>query len=35
MSLAASLAVAAVLYRVWVRAGRPAGIRQVAAEAEA
>jgi len=35
VSLAASLAIAAVLHRVWVRAGRPAGIRDVAADAEA
>jgi len=34
VSLAASLAIAGGLYRVWVRAGRPGGIRDVAAEAE-
>ncbi len=34
VSLAASVLLAAVLYRFWVRAGRPGGIRQVAAEAE-
>jgi hypothetical protein len=33
-SLAAALAIAAVLYALWVRAGRPRGIRNVAAEAE-
>jgi len=35
VSLTAALAVAAILYRAWVRAGRPRGIRNVAAEAEA
>ncbi|MFG2882070.1 hypothetical protein ACGFYV_07055 [Streptomyces sp. NPDC048297] len=30
----AALAVAALLYRMWVKAGRPRGIRDVAAEAE-
>lgn len=35
VSLAASLVLAGGLYRVWVRAGRPGGIRDVAAEAEA
>lgn len=34
-SLAAAVLVAAVLYRLWVKAGRPRGIRDVAAEAEA
>ena len=34
ISLAAALGIAAVLYRAWVRAGRPRGIRNVAAEAE-
>lgn len=35
VSLAAALAIAAILYRAWVKAGRPRGIRNVAAEAEA
>ncbi|MGZ4493848.1 MAG: APC family permease [Nocardioides sp.] len=35
VSLVASLAIAGVLYRLWVRAGRPAGIRNLAAESEA
>jgi hypothetical protein len=35
LSLAAMLAIAAVLYRLWVRAGRPAGIEQVERLAEA
>jgi amino acid transporter len=34
VSLAASLAIAAILYRAWSKAGRPRGIRNVAAEAE-
>ncbi|MGZ6884270.1 MAG: APC family permease [Nocardioidaceae bacterium] len=34
VSLVASLAIAGVLYRLWVRAGRPAGIRNLAAESE-
>ncbi|WP_127354327.1 APC family permease [Actinacidiphila soli] len=34
-SLAAALAIAAVLYQMWVKAGRPRGIRNAAAEAEA
>lgn len=34
VSLAASLAIAVVLYRAWAKAGRPRGIRNVAAEAE-
>lgn len=34
VSLAAALLLAAVLHRVWVRAGRPGGIRNLAAEAE-
>jgi amino acid transporter len=33
-SLAAALIIAALLYGLWVRAGRPRGIRNVAAEAE-
>ena len=33
-SLAAALVIAAVLYGLWVRAGRPRGIRHVAAQAE-
>lgn len=33
-SLAAALAIAAILYRAWSKAGRPRGIRNVAAEAE-
>jgi hypothetical protein len=33
-SLAAALVIAAVLYVLWLRAGRPRGIRNVAAEAE-
>ncbi|MEU1629170.1 amino acid permease [Streptomyces sp. NPDC020096] len=33
-SLAAALIIAAVLYRLWVKAGRPRGIRNAAAEAE-
>ena len=35
VSLAAALLVAGVLYRIWVRAGRPGGIRDLAADAEA
>ena len=35
VSLTAALAIAATLYRAWSRAGRPRGIRNVAAEAEA
>ncbi|MGM7775455.1 hypothetical protein ACSVHC_05460 [Arthrobacter sp. KNU-44] len=34
VSLAAALAVAGLLYRLWTKAGRPRGIRNVAAEAE-
>ncbi|MDQ0632771.1 amino acid transporter [Arthrobacter pascens] len=34
-SLAAALAIAGVLYRAWSKAGRPPGIRNVGAEAEA
>jgi hypothetical protein len=34
VSLAAALAVAGLLYRAWTKAGRPRGIRNVAAEAE-
>lgn len=34
-SLAAAVVIAGVLYRLWVKAGRPRGIRDVAAEAEA
>ncbi|MFF2298614.1 hypothetical protein [Arthrobacter sp. NPDC058127] len=34
VSLAAALAVASLLYRAWTKAGRPRGIRNVAAEAE-
>ncbi|MDP9905985.1 hypothetical protein [Arthrobacter bambusae] len=34
VSLAAALAVAGLLYRLWTKAGRPRGIRDVAAEAE-
>ncbi len=34
VSLGASLLIAGVLYRFWVRAGRPGGVRDVAAEAE-
>lgn len=34
VSLVAALAIAAVLYRAWSKAGRPRGIRNVAAEAE-
>ena len=34
VSLGAALLVAAVLYRTWVRAGRPGGIRNLAAQAE-
>ncbi|MEO8284150.1 MAG: amino acid permease [Pseudarthrobacter sp.] len=34
VSLAAALAIAAVLYRAWVKAGKPRGIGNVAAEAE-
>jgi hypothetical protein len=33
-SLAASLAIAAVLYRMWIRAGRPRGIAAAVSEAE-
>jgi hypothetical protein len=35
VSVAVSLAIAAALYRFWVRAGRPRGVRNVAAEADA
>jgi amino acid transporter len=35
VSLAAALLVAGALYRTWVRAGRPGGIRDLAADAEA
>ncbi|WP_329001033.1 amino acid permease [Kribbella sp. NBC_00709] len=35
ISIGAALAIAAALYRMWVRSGRPRGIRNVAAEAEA
>ncbi|MFF7359216.1 amino acid permease [Streptomyces filipinensis] len=34
-SLVAAVVIAGVLYRLWVKAGRPRGIRDVAAEAEA
>jgi hypothetical protein len=34
-SLAASLVIAAVLYRLWVKAGRPRGVRDAAADGEA
>ena len=34
-SLIAALAIAGILYVVWVRAGRPTGIRNITAEAEA
>ncbi|MER8162094.1 hypothetical protein [Streptomyces sp. NPDC094472] len=34
-SLVAAVAIAAVLHRMWVKAGRPRGIRDVTAEAEA
>jgi hypothetical protein len=34
VSLAASLLMALALHRIWVRAGRPRGIGNVAAEAE-
>jgi hypothetical protein len=34
VSLAAALLVAAMLYALWVRAGRPRGIRNAAAQAE-
>lgn len=34
VSLAAALLTAAVLHRIWVRAGKPAGIRNLAADAE-
>ncbi|MFB9454540.1 amino acid permease, partial [Streptomyces antimycoticus] len=34
-SLVAAVAIAAVLHRRWVKAGRPRGIRDVTAEAEA
>lgn len=34
VSLAAALAIAAILYRAWSKTGRPRGIRNVAAEAE-
>lgn len=33
-SLAAALVIAAVLYQLWVRAGRPSGVRELSAEAE-
>ena len=33
-SLVAALAIAGALHLIWVRAGRPAGIRNVTAEAE-
>ncbi|MEE4588974.1 MULTISPECIES: hypothetical protein [Streptomyces violaceusniger group] len=33
--LVAAVAIAAVLHRMWVKAGRPRGIRDVTAEAEA
>ncbi|MFF7727021.1 amino acid permease [Streptomyces sp. NPDC008001] len=33
VSLVAALLIAALLYRLWVRAGRPRGVREVAAEA--
>ncbi|WP_234376895.1 amino acid permease [Streptomyces sp. TP-A0356] len=33
-SLAAALLIAGLLYRLWVKAGRPRGVRDVAAEAE-
>jgi hypothetical protein len=33
-SLVAALLIAAVLYRLWVAAGRPQGIRGVTADAE-
>ncbi|MEY9837840.1 hypothetical protein [Streptacidiphilus sp. EB103A] len=33
-SLAAALLIAGVLYRMWVKAGRPRGIRDATAEAE-
>jgi hypothetical protein len=33
-SLVASLAIAAVLYRMWIRAGRPRGIAGAVSEAE-
>ena len=32
--IGAALAIAAALYRMWVRSGRPRGIRNIAAEAE-
>ncbi len=35
VSLGASLLIAGILYRAWVRAGRPGGIRDLAAQAEA
>lgn len=35
VSLAAALIIAAVLYRTWVRAGRPGGVRDLASRAEA
>ena len=34
ISLVADLIIAAVLYGAWIRAGRPRGIHNVAAEAE-
>lgn len=34
ISIAAALLIALVLYRLWVRSGRPRGIRNVAADAE-
>ncbi|MFJ5531290.1 hypothetical protein [Streptomyces sp. NPDC093261] len=34
-SLVTALAIAVLPYRMWIRAGRPRGIRDVAAEAEA
>ncbi|MBT2515791.1 hypothetical protein [Arthrobacter sp. ISL-30] len=35
VSLAAALIIASILYIAWARAGRPRGIRNIAAEAEA
>ena len=35
VSLGASMLIAGILYRAWVRAGRPGGIRDLAAHAEA
>lgn len=34
VELGRGLAIGAVLYRAWVKAGKPRGIRNVAAEAE-